>query len=76
MGHDSGSPLDYLILDEALEKLAEHNERRAKVVEFRVFAGMGARETAAALGVSERTVREDLRVAKAWLAREIGRCGG
>jgi RNA polymerase sigma factor (TIGR02999 family) len=63
--------VDLLALDEALEKLAGRNERHAQVAELRFLAGMSEKETAFALQVSERTVREDWRVARAWLAREL-----
>jgi len=60
-----------LELDEALTRLAKLDERMAQVVELRVFAGMTVVEAAYVLGVSERTVHEDWRVAKIWLRREL-----
>jgi len=63
--------VDLLALQEALEKLAQRNPRRAKVAELRYFAGMTEKEMAYVLVVSERTVRDDWRVARAWLAREL-----
>ena len=48
--------VDLLVLDEALTRLAEHDERMARVVEHRFFGGMTAEETAEALGCSLRTV--------------------
>lgn len=65
------SHLDLLELDEALERLAKLNERQARVVELRFFAGLEFEEAAAVLEVSERTVRGDWRVAKAWLRRQL-----
>ena len=47
------------------------NERLASIVECRFFAGLTEEETAAALGVSLRTVQRDWRRAKAWLRREL-----
>jgi RNA polymerase sigma factor (TIGR02999 family) len=64
-------PLDVLVVDEALTRLAERSERQARVVEMRLFSGMTVGEVAAALSVSERTVKGDWRVARAWLAREL-----
>ena len=58
-------------LDEALTRLAELDERMAQVVEFRVFTGMTVKEASFVLGVSERTVHEDWRMAKLWLHREL-----
>ncbi len=60
-------------LEEALKLLEEENEREAKVVECRIFGGMTVEETAAAIGVSERTVKSDWSMAKAWLRREMTR---
>lgn len=62
---------EMLVLDRALEKLAKLNARQARVAELRIFSGMLVREVAPELGVSERTVKQDWRFAKAWLAREL-----
>ena len=71
-GTPSGShPVDFELLDAALERLARQDPRQAKVVELRYFGGMSLRETADHLGVSEATVKRDWRVAKAWLLREL-----
>ena len=56
-----------LALDDALDRLAAHAPRLARVVEFRYFAGMTEAETAAVLGVTERTVRRDWTKARGWL---------
>lgn len=61
-----------LALDAALTRLADLNERLARVVECRFFGGMTDEETAAALGVSDRTVRRDWTKARLWLYAEIG----
>lgn len=58
-------------LDEALERLAALNQRQARVVEFRFFAGLTVDEAALVLGVSTPTVERDWRAARAWLAREM-----
>jgi RNA polymerase sigma factor (TIGR02999 family) len=60
-----------LALNEALERLAAESVRLARVVECRYFAGYDERETAAALQISERTVRRDWTLARAWLHREL-----
>ena len=54
-------------LDEALTRLAETDERLARVVECRFFGGMTEEETAEALGVTSRTVRSDWATAKGLL---------
>ncbi|MEO8595816.1 MAG: sigma-70 family RNA polymerase sigma factor [Candidatus Solibacter sp.] len=58
-------------LDDALEALAKHDPRKAKVVELRVFCGLSIEETGEALGVSVQTVRRDWSFAKAWLEHEM-----
>ena len=63
---------DLLALDEALVRLIEMDGRRGKIVELRVFGGLSVEETAEVLGVAPVTVMRDWRVAKAWLARELG----
>jgi RNA polymerase sigma factor (TIGR02999 family) len=60
-----------LALDHALDQLAEFNERLAKVVECRFFAGMSEDEIGEALGISTRTVRREWVRAKAWLLAEL-----
>ena len=60
-----------LDLDEALEKLAGFDPRKARIVELRFFAGLSVEETAAVLKVSPQTVLRDWGLAKSWLAREI-----
>ena len=71
---DQGSsPL--VALDEALTKLEAFDPRKAKVVELRCFAGLTIEDTAIALDVSHATVERDLKVAKAWLAKEIRSAG-
>lgn len=61
-----------LIVNEALERLAQLSPRLAHVVECRFFAGYSEAETARALGITDRTVRRDWIKARAWLYRELG----
>ncbi len=63
---------ELLLVDEALDRLAEHDERAAKVVEWHFFGGFTFTEIAAELDLSERTVRSDWALARAVLARELG----
>jgi RNA polymerase sigma factor (TIGR02999 family) len=58
-------------LNEALERLAQQAPRLARVVECRYFGGYDEQATARALSVSERTVRRDWVLARAWLHREL-----
>jgi RNA polymerase sigma factor (TIGR02999 family) len=64
-------PEELLALDEALDRLRARSERQARVVECRYFAGLSIEETAEALGVSATTVKDDWRIARAWLYREL-----
>lgn len=63
--------VDLLALDAALDELAKHNERAAKVVELRFFGGLSEDEAAKALGLSRSTVTLDWRLARAWLGVHI-----
>jgi RNA polymerase sigma factor (sigma-70 family) len=60
-------------IDEALQRLELVSPRQRGVVECRFFGGMSIDETAAALGVSPRTVKRDWMLAQAWLQREVER---
>jgi RNA polymerase sigma factor (TIGR02999 family) len=74
-GAESDHTVDVLAVHEALGRLATENERRARVVELRFFGGLTQKETAYVMGISERTVRDDWTVARAWLLRELKRAG-
>jgi RNA polymerase sigma factor (TIGR02999 family) len=63
--------VDLLALDEALVRLAQLDERQAKVVELRYFAGLGIEETGETLGISPATVKREWTVARVWLKREL-----
>jgi len=67
---DQQSP-ELLNLHEALNRFAEIDERKSKVVEMRYFGGLSIHEVATALDVSPATVKRDWEVAKAWLLREL-----
>jgi RNA polymerase sigma-70 factor (ECF subfamily) len=64
---------DLLRLDEALSALAAMDPRKSRLVELRFFGGLSVEETAAVLGMSERTILREWSLAKAWLFREIQR---
>lgn len=61
-----------LALDEALNRLAQLNERLSRTVELRFFGGMTTEEIAGVLNVAQSTVKLDWQKAKAWLYRELG----
>ena len=65
--------VDLIALDEALTRLAEFDERQARIVELRFFSGLDNDETAQVLGVSNATVRRDWNMAKAWLHRQLSK---
>ena len=62
---------DVLRLNEALDALAELDERKGRVVELRFFGGLSAEETAAVLNVSAKTVTRDWDFSRAWLKRAL-----
>ena len=64
---------DLLALDEAMNRLAALDARKSQVVEMRFFGGLSVEETAEVLKVSPDTVMRDWKLAKAWLAREMGK---
>jgi RNA polymerase sigma factor (TIGR02999 family) len=64
-----------LALDVALEQLKALDERQARIVELRFFAGLSVDETAEALGVSGTTVKREWATARAWLFREVSKEG-
>lgn len=64
-------PADLLELDDALNRLAEVDARKSRVVELRFFGGLSAEETAQVLSISTKTVLRDWQLAKVWLLREL-----
>ena len=64
--------LDVVAVHEALDRLAELDGRQAQVMTLRYLGGMTVAEVAAALGISVTTVEHDLRLARAWLAGQLG----
>jgi RNA polymerase sigma factor (TIGR02999 family) len=71
----SDGSIDLLTLNDGLDRLSELEPRLAQVVEMRFFGGLSIEETAAALGVSKRTVCNDWRYARAWLQRTLDESG-
>lgn len=64
---------DCLLLDEALRKLTEIDQRKARTIELRFFGGLTTEEIALVLGISVATVGRELRLGQAWLRREMSR---
>jgi RNA polymerase sigma factor (TIGR02999 family) len=59
-------------VNDALDRLAAYDPRKADLVKLRYFAGFSVEEAAEVLGVSVRTAARDWDFARAWLHREIG----
>jgi RNA polymerase sigma factor (TIGR02999 family) len=62
-----------LALDDALRKLAEFDERKSQIVEMRYFGGLTAEEISAVMGISSATITRELKLAHAWLYRQLER---
>jgi RNA polymerase sigma factor (TIGR02999 family) len=65
------SPIDVLILDEAIDRLRALDARQAQAIELSYFGGLTYAEIGETLGISEATVDRDLRHARAWLRRHM-----
>jgi RNA polymerase sigma factor (TIGR02999 family) len=63
--------LDLDALEAALEQLASWDERKARIVELRFFAGMSGEEISQSLGISRATVTREWRRARTWLFQEL-----
>ena len=64
--------VDLILLDEALKRLAELDERQARIIELRFFGGLSIEETGEVLEISAATVNREWRCAKAWIIGQIG----
>jgi len=69
----SQTPRGIVELDDALKALAIRDRRKAEVIELLFFGGLTYDEVAAALQISPATVHRELKMAKAWLHRELTR---
>jgi RNA polymerase sigma-70 factor (ECF subfamily) len=72
---NSSNSLEFLILDQALSRLAELNPRKAQVIELRYFGGLGIVEISEIMEVSPATVSREQRLAEAWLAEALNAGG-
>jgi RNA polymerase sigma-70 factor, ECF subfamily len=63
--------IEVIALNEALDALAQIDNRKSRVVELRYFGGLSIEETAEVLEVSLDTVKRDFRMARAWLLAEL-----
>jgi RNA polymerase sigma factor (TIGR02999 family) len=67
-----GPEIDLLALDAALDRLAERDPQKARLVELRYFAGQTGDQAAAVLGISSSSVDRQRTYTRAWLRRELG----
>lgn len=67
---------EIMSVDAAIRRLEERDERMGRIVRLRFFAGLGIAEIAAVLGLTDRTVRREWSLARAWLHRELSTGGG
>lgn len=65
--------VEVIALNDALDRLAHLDERKARIVELRYFGGLSADETAEVLGLSEITIKREWLKAKAWLYQEMNK---
>jgi RNA polymerase sigma factor (TIGR02999 family) len=72
----SPDPVNVVALNDLMERLTQVNPRQAQVFELRCFGGLDVRETAAALDVSDATVKNDWRFARAWLVSQLEAADG
>jgi RNA polymerase sigma-70 factor, ECF subfamily len=70
-GHAVQRSEELIALDDALERLAALNPRLARIVECRFFGGLSEKETAEALGISQRTASREWQAARGWLYQEL-----
>jgi RNA polymerase sigma factor (sigma-70 family) len=68
--------VNLLALNEALDRLAIKDSRKAELVKLRFFAGLTNEQAAQALGITARTAYADWRYAKAWLRAVMASEGG
>lgn len=62
---------ELVALDDALQALAQFDARKARLIELRYFGGLSLEETAAVLDISIATIGREMRLAQAWLQREL-----
>jgi RNA polymerase sigma factor (TIGR02999 family) len=67
----TGPDVDLLSLNDALDRLAELDERQARIVELRFFAGLSIEETAEVMHLSPASIKREWQTARAWLFREM-----
>jgi RNA polymerase sigma factor (TIGR02999 family) len=69
---EKAHPEEIMSVDTAIRRLEERDSRMARIVRLRFSAGLSVEDTAETLGLSDRTVRREWALARAWLHRELG----
>lgn len=72
----SGSGIDLLALNDAMERLAVLSPRKARLMELRFFGGLSIEDAADVMDISRTQATREWRTARAWLADELGPGGG
>ena len=72
-GHFTARAAELIALDDALDGLAQVDQRKARVIELRFFGGLTVDEAALVLKISPQSVMRDWKLARAWLMRELRR---
>lgn len=67
----SSDPDEIIALDAAVTRLSENDPRAAQIVQLRFYAGLSVEDTAAAMGISDRTVKREWAFARAWLHQAL-----
>ncbi len=70
-GVSGKSAPDVIALDDALQDLAKFDERKSRIIELRYFGGLSLEEITEVTGLSVATIRREMRMAEAWLGRQI-----
>jgi RNA polymerase sigma-70 factor (ECF subfamily) len=76
LGVSTGSQVDLIELNQALDRLERMDPRQGRVVELRCFGGLSIEETAEVLGVSPATVKREWSTARLWLLHEMRGAAG
>ncbi len=70
---ETADSAELLLVNEALDALAQHDPRKAELVKQKYFVGLTLEEAAEVLGISVRTAKRDWAYARAWLFNEVNR---
>ncbi|MBX3352940.1 MAG: sigma-70 family RNA polymerase sigma factor [Phycisphaeraceae bacterium] len=71
LGGTETDPIDLIAVSEALDRLSRLDERKARLVELRFFAGLNEADAAELMGIARSTASEEWRMARAWLHNEL-----